>query len=349
MISKKVIKEMKKNKYKISIIVPVYNKSDYLEQCIDSILLQSYENLELLLVDDESTDGSGDICERYAKEDERVRVFHQKNGGPTAACITGMEHATGDYYMFIDSDDYVSKDMLKEMYALLIGKPGEIVCCNHVLEKKKETVSVLAPIKPGVYEGAKLKQEIKENLIGKEERTIPMSRCMKLCEKSVFEGNEKYYDTAIRMGDDFNLICPALLNSTRIVMMEEGLFYHYRYVEDSIVHRYDPNMKDSIDRLMRSLREVVKDKGIGDGEAKVDREYCYMLMLVMKNELRNPKKNYAKRIEQIFMEPSIREKVISTPLSVRNRSNQFMYLGMQYPQKSLLGILRMIIKRHDRK
>lgn len=340
---------MKKNKYKISIIVPVYNKTDYLEQCIDSILLQSYENLELLLIDDESTDGSGEICDRYEKEEERVRVFHQKNGGPTAACITGLNNASGDYYMFVDSDDYVSKDMLKEMYALLIGKPGEIVCCNHVLEKQKETIPVLSPLKPGVYEGAKLKQEIKDNLIGREERTIPMSRCMKLCEKSVFEGNEKYYDTAIRMGDDFNLICPALLNSTRIVMMEEGLFYHYRYVEDSIVHRYDPNMADSVERLIKSLREVVKDKEITDGENKVNREYCYMMMLVMKNELRNPGKDYLQRIWQIFTEPSVRERILNTPVSVRIRSNQFMYLGMQYPQKSLLRILRMLLKWYDRK
>lgn len=340
---------MKKNKYKISIIVPVYNKADYLEQCLDSILAQTYENLELLLIDDESTDGSGEICDRYEKEEERVRVFHQKNGGPTAACITGLNNASGDYYMFIDSDDYVNKDMLKEMYALLIGKPGEIVCCNHVLEKQKETIPVLSPLKPGVYEGAKLKQEIKENLIGREERTIPMSRCMKLCEKSVFEGNEKYYDTAIRMGDDFNLICPALLNSTRIVMMEEGLFYHYRYVEDSIVHRYDPDMADSVERLIKSLQEVVKDKEIADGENKVNREYCYMMMLVMKNELRNPGKDYLQRIWQIFTEPSVRERILNTPVSVRIRSNQFMYLGMQYPQKSLLRILRMLLKWYDRK
>ena len=340
---------MKKNKYKISIIVPVYNKADYLEQCLDSILAQTYENLELLLIDDESTDGSGEICDRYEKEEERVRVFHQKNGGPTAACITGLNNASGDYYMFIDSDDYVNKDMLKEMYALLIGKPGEIVCCNHVLEKQKETIPVLSPLKPGVYEGAKLKQEIKENLIGREERTIPMSRCMKLCEKSIFEGNEKYYDTAIRMGDDFNLICPALLNSTRIVMMEEGLFYHYRYGEDSIVHRYDPNMADSVERLIKSLQEVVKDKEIADGENKVNREYCYMMMLVMKNELRNPGKDYLQRIWQIFTEPSVRERILNTPVSVRIRSNQFMYLGMQYPQKSLLRILRMLLKWYDRK
>ena len=106
---------MQKAKYKISVIVPVYNKEKYLEQCIDSILGQTYQELEVLLVDDESTDASGAICDRYGQKDRRVRVFHQKNGGPTAAVMTGLREAAGDYYTFIDSDDYVSKDMLQKM------------------------------------------------------------------------------------------------------------------------------------------------------------------------------------------------------------------------------------------
>ncbi len=343
------MKNAKKNQYKISVIVPVYNKKEYLEACIDSLLQQTYSNLEVLLVDDESTDGSGEICDHYAKKEERIKVFHQENGGPTSACINGMHHADGDYYMFVDSDDYVSSDMLEQMVSCLKGKKGEIVCCNHVLEKKKETIPVIAPIAAGIYEGEKLQKEIKNILIGREERTIPMSRCMKLCEKSVFEGNEKYYDTEIRMGDDFNLICPALLNSTRIVMMEDALFYHYRYVEDSIVHRYDDKMADSVKRLMKSLEEVVKDKNVPDGTEKIKREYCYMLMLVMKNELRSPDKNYAQRIRQIFTEEEIRNLLVNTPISVRNKRNQLLYLGMQYPEKSLLRLLRMMMKWYDRK
>lgn len=340
---------MEKMKYTISVIVPVYNKNDYLEQCIDSILSQTYENIEVLLIDDGSTDGSSEICDRYAKKDDRIKVFHQKNGGPTAAVMTGLENAIGQYYTFVDSDDYISEDMLDKMTAHLIGQQGEIVCCNHVLEKQKETIFSILPLEPGVYEGVKLEEKVKQNLLGNEDRIISMSRCMKLCEKSVFEGNEKYYDTKIRIGDDFNVMYPALLNSSRVVIMEQALFYHYRFVDDSLVHSYNPNLLDSIDRWYSAIEKIVRDKAVKDGKIKLDKEYCYMLMLVMKNELRNPKKNYAKRIEQIFMEPSVREKVISTPLSVRNRSNQFMYLGMQYPQKSLLGILRMIIKRHDRK
>lgn len=338
---------MAKLKYKISVIVPVYNKKDYLEHCIDSVLSQTYSNLELLLVDDGSTDGSGAICDRYADKDERVKVFHQDNGGPTAAAVTGLREASGDYYTFIDSDDYVSKDMLQKMAGCLVGQKGEIVCCNYVLEKQTETLSVIQPLSPGVYEGDRLNTEIKEQMLGRENRIIPMSRCMKLCEKSVFEGNEQYYDTKLRMGDDFNLIYPALLNAARIVIMEEALFYHYRYVEDSIVHAYDPNNAESIARWYQAILRIVRDKNVPDGETKLDREYCYMMMYVMKNELRNPDRNYIQKIQDIFMEAEVRERIVRTPISVGNRANALLYLGMQYPTKALLRILRMVVKKYD--
>lgn len=338
---------MPKSKYKISVIVPVYNKKDYLAQCIDSILSQTYGNLELILVDDESTDGSGAVCDKYADTDGRVRVFHQENSGPTAAVVTGMREALGEYYTFVDSDDYIDSDMLKKMAGYLTGKKGEIVCCNHILEKLKETVPVIQPLPPGVYEGERLEKQIKEKLLGREDRIIPMSRCMKLYEKSVFEGNEQYYDTRLRMGDDFNLVYPALLTATRIVIMEEALFYHYRYVEDSIVHAYDPDSAENTERWYRAILRIVQDKNVSDGKAKLDREYCYMMMYVMKNELRNPEKSYIGKIQDIFLKPEVREKIINTPVSVRSRSNALLYLGMQYPNKTLLRILRTIVKRYD--
>lgn len=334
-------------KYKISVIVPVYNKKDYLDECIESILSQTYGNLELILVDDESTDGSGAICDKYADADGRVKVIHQKNGGPTAAVVSGMREAVGDYYTFVDSDDYVSKDMLESMSKCLIGKQGEIVCCNHVLEKRRETVPVIQPLPPGVYEGAKLDEEIKDRLMGQENRIIPMSRCMKLCEKSVFAGNEQYYDTRLRMGDDFNLIYPALLAAERVVIMEEALFYHYRYVEDSIVHGYDPNNAASIIRWYEAILRIVRDRQVPGGEMKLNREYCYMMLYVMKNELRNPAKDYIQKIQDIFTKPEVRDKIVGTKLSVRNKSNVLLYLGMRYPNKALLRILRIIVRWHD--
>ena len=90
----------------ISIIVPVYNVEKYLEQCLDSIIGQTYKNLEIILVDDGSTDSSGAICDRYAEQDKRIRVIHRENGGVCAARNTALEAVTGDYIGFVDPDDW---------------------------------------------------------------------------------------------------------------------------------------------------------------------------------------------------------------------------------------------------
>lgn len=340
---------MKKNRCKISVIVPVYNKKEYIAECIDSILGQTHQNLELLLVDDASTDGSGEICDGYAGKDGRVRVIHQPNGGPTSACVTGLENMDSDYCMFVDSDDYIDACTLEEMSKHVTGRPGEIICCNHILEKRKETLTVTAPLAPGVYEGEKLTHQVKEKLLGGEQRLIPMSRCMKLYEKSVFEGNRKYYDMSIRMGDDFHMVYPAFLNSARVVAMEQAAYYHYRFVEDSIVHKYDAGMFDSVRAWYRAMQRIIGDKGVADGEACLNREYCYMLMVVVKNELRSPDRGYLSRTREILLQKEIRECILNTPLSVQERSNQLIYLGMQYPERFLLRMLRMIIKRHDKR
>lgn len=339
---------MKKKQFKISVIVPVYNKKKYLPECIESILGQTCQNIELILVDDGSADGSDEICEAYAQKDERVRLIRQANAGPTAACVTGMKQAAGDYYMFVDSDDYIESITLQEMAERLRGRQGEIVCCGHVLEKQKGTQMIAAGSRPGAYEGSRL-QELKKELLGNECRIIPMSRCMKLYEKSVFEGNEKYYDMSIRMGDDFHMIYPAMLAATRIVIMKDAYFYHYRYVETSIVHKYYAGMADSVKAWYHAMQHIVEDKHVADAEQKLRQEYCYMLLYVIKNELRSPDRGYLKRIQEIFREEEIYDIVQNTPLKVSSRASWLLYLGMVYPAGGLLRLLRFIVKVYDRK
>lgn len=334
--------------YRISVIVPVYNKEAYLRACVDSILAQDYRNMEVILVDDASADDSGKICDSYGKK-ERVRVIHQENGGPTAACVAGMKEATGDYYMFVDSDDYVEPDMLSGMAAHLAGVKGEIVCCNHFLEKRKKTEQVISAAPPGVYEKEALRTQIQARLIGQEQRAIPLSRCMKLCEKSVFEGNEAYYDYSVRFGDDAHMMYPAFLNSSRVVVLKDALYYHYRYVEGSIIHRYDGGIYESVQKLMASLTKAALQKQAPDGEAALAREYCYMLLYVLKNELRNPDKGYKVRIREIFTEKENRERILNTPLYLQDRTNVLLYLGAMHPGSALPGILRLVFRMYDRK
>ena len=99
-----------KNLPLISVIIPVYNIMEYLPRCVHSVTAQTYQNLEILLVDDGSTDGSGELCDRLAKEDPRIKVFHKENGGSSSARNLGLRNARGECVGFVDSDDYVEPD-----------------------------------------------------------------------------------------------------------------------------------------------------------------------------------------------------------------------------------------------
>lgn len=116
----------------ISVIVPVYNVESYLEACIDSIAAQTYRDLEIILVDDGSTDRSGAICDAYAERDQRIRVLHKANGGLSDARNAGIECAAGEYFSFIDSDDMVTPDALETMYGRLRETGSQIAVCNMV-------------------------------------------------------------------------------------------------------------------------------------------------------------------------------------------------------------------------
>ena len=111
-------------------IVPVYNVAPYLQECLDSVLKQTYTKLEIILIDDGSTDASGKICDTYAQADKRVRVVHQKNAGLGPARNTGLNLCTGAYLAFVDSDDFLAPDMLELLYKNLLAQRADISICS---------------------------------------------------------------------------------------------------------------------------------------------------------------------------------------------------------------------------
>lgn len=117
---------------KISVIVPIYNVEKYLVDCIESIINQTYKNLEIILVDDESTDLSGKICDKYAKQDQRIKVIHKTNGGLSSSRNAGLDAVTGDYVMFIDSDDMFVSDSCEIMYNEIESKNADYVIGNYI-------------------------------------------------------------------------------------------------------------------------------------------------------------------------------------------------------------------------
>lgn len=116
----------------VSVIIPVYNVEAYLKRCLDSVVNQTYKNLQIILVDDGSLDNCGVICDQYAAKDNRITVIHQENGGLSAARNTGIELIRGDYTTFVDSDDWIHLNMIKVMVEVALEKDVDVVTCNHL-------------------------------------------------------------------------------------------------------------------------------------------------------------------------------------------------------------------------
>ena len=128
----------------IAVIVPVYNVAPYLERCVTSIREQTYTNLEIILVDDGSTDDSGALCDAYARKDPRIKVIHQPNGGLSAARNTGLEHTTAPYVTFVDSDDYIDKDYVRVLYETLKGAAAPMAVCDINVVELDGTITTTA-------------------------------------------------------------------------------------------------------------------------------------------------------------------------------------------------------------
>lgn len=129
----------------VSIIVPVYQVEKYIRQCVDSILAQTFTDFELILVDDGSKDRSGQICDEYAGLDERVQVIHQENGGLSDARNKGLNQAVGNYFMFVDSDDYVAPTMVECLYKNCLNEDADIVACNFLYDFENDEKSNFSP------------------------------------------------------------------------------------------------------------------------------------------------------------------------------------------------------------
>ena len=132
----------------ISVVIPVFKVEKYLEKCVDSVLAQSYSDLEIILVDDGSPDCCPQICDLYKNKDKRIKVIHKENGGLSSARNIGIEHATGEWIAFIDSDDYIDRDMFQGMLSAAIESKADLVLCNYYyIKENSEIIPKQSPLK----------------------------------------------------------------------------------------------------------------------------------------------------------------------------------------------------------
>ncbi len=218
------------NKPIISIIVPVYNVEIYLEKCVDSIIKQTFDKIEIILVDDGSTDNSGNICDTIALKDERIRVIHKENGGLSSARNIGIKNAQGLYYGFIDSDDYIEPDMYEVLYRNIIDSDADLSICGilDVFEGRDNRHS------KKVTRIIDNKEAIKHVFEGKE---FSVNAVNKLYKKELFDGvsypEGKYTEDAF-------VIIEILLKCKRVVYTTEQKYYYYHRENSITTQRFTP-------------------------------------------------------------------------------------------------------------
>lgn len=237
----------------ISIIVPVYNVKDYLEKCLQSICGQTYKNLEIILIDDGSSDGSGELCDLFAQRDGRIKVIHQANAGQSAARNRGLDIAQGEFLGFVDSDDWIEPDMYEFLYRLLKENEADISICSHYRDKGGKSVVKFASGKQFMFTRD---EAVRALVVDKQVRNYLVD---KLFKRRLFENirlplNRVYEDLAISY---------KVFYGAERVALQEIPKYHYVIRDGSTTQsKYNPLKEYHLFQSVYEQVHFVLEKGI---------------------------------------------------------------------------------------
>lgn len=238
----------------ISVIVPVYNVERYLHQCVQSILKQSYENFELILVDDGSPDGCGAICDEYAGKDKRVKAVHKTNGGLSSARNAGLDIAKGKYILFCDSDDYYLPGAFARLNAKLSEKDYDIIHFGY----KKETENRMIDVVPKQYDGPmtnELLLSVAYAGIVRNDYTMDVMAWSKVYKADIIHQYKFRFDETMRIAEDITFNIPYLSVVNTVFCMENALYF-YRYNSQSLIHQDKGFSEKGMERSVYFLSKI---------------------------------------------------------------------------------------------
>lgn len=291
----------------ISVIVPAYNSMEYLTRCVDSIRRQSYRNLEIILVDDGSTDNTGALMEKMALEDSRIRAFHKENGGSSSARNLGISVATGEYIGFVDSDDYIEPRMYERLLLTALSQGLSMVQCSRdeIDEQGNRLPDVCIP--PKEPELWTREQFMRELLLHRGD----CSFCTKLVHASLLQ-EERFPEG--ELNEDFNLLIRLLRHVPQVAVLPEQ-DYH-------VFYRYGSNTRTrDKDAFPQVFTDIVRNADLVSGI--VEREYPQLKPLALRFGL-------FQRLDYM----------LHIPISKMNRKNEFYLQVKDYLRRHRLDALR---------
>lgn len=236
----------------ISVIVPVYKVEKYIARCLDSIISQTYKNLEIIIVDDGTPDGSGRICDEYALKDSRIRVIHQENGGVSSARNAGLDIANGDFVIFLDSDDYIESDMYQSLVDIITKENADIAICGDYNETEQGVFERY--VKDDIYCVFSQQEQIINLLSNKYYRC---SCCDKLFRKEIIK--DIRFDTSIKHNEDLLFLYQVMKNSDKAVYTSKPYYYYCTNEGSATNSLFNDSMLGIIDVSDYILEDIKKN------------------------------------------------------------------------------------------
>ena len=275
----------------ISVIVPVYQVKEYLKPCIESILAQKWEEpepIEIVLVDDGSTDGSRDICDDYANTYEQIVVIHKENKGLTAAWKTGVSAASGIYVGFVDSDDRIEPDMYLRLYQEAVKTQADIVCCGirHIfLDHSHADWNDEMRFPEETYTRQEMREKVFPFFINDGSfmgRGLQPNRVSKLTRRSlVLENMDLCYD-GVTVGEDYQFSFSVFLEADKIAIIKNYLPYQYMINTASMTGAYDMQYMDKIKCMKEQLLRISHQKDVYPFESQIWNDFLCLTVLHIK-------------------------------------------------------------------
>ena len=264
----------------ISIIIPIYNAEKYLDQCVESIINQTYKELEIILIEDGSPDNSGLICDKWRKKDARIKVFHVDNGGSAKARNIGLCHATGKYVGFVDADDFLMPNMYETLYGLAINSGAEIIECGYYRVKSDAIYNNMNYLeeKKTIYTfntTEALLENVRDTMV---QQVVWNKLYLKKIIGNIFFTEGKYID------DEFWTY--KIIGSAKKIVSTSEKLYFYRQQESSVMHQnFSLRHMDTLDAKLQRLKYLEIEYPSIVSEAKYNLYFTciYLQQMALKN------------------------------------------------------------------
>ena len=248
---------------KVSIIIPVYNAEKTLCRCLDSLVVQTYEDVEIILVNDGSVDSSRNICETYRDKYSQIILINQENAGPATARNVGIDCASGKYISFVDADDYVECGMIEEMVNAAETNHAEMVICGYDQEHSGVIVKHEYKYDAGLYVGEGARKIAIDLISDVSAKRIPPYSPVRMILKDVLENPQIRYAKGMIRSEDYYFFVQLHFRIKRLYLLGDKPLYHYIEVSNSVTHRYVPKYWSSVKKIYHGLLEKLpEDEGI---------------------------------------------------------------------------------------